>query len=167
VSSFRSTEAWINPQPIDSNSTTAQVPLGTIIRAHDKETTAYGSGEFIYAKGVASTVVGSVVTISSDDYATALASADAIGTIGTAMSACVASEYGWYQISGKGVAKVKASFADNGDCYLTSTAGSVDDANVAGDYISGMKGASAIDTPSTGLAEVEMSRPSVANGLDD
>lgn len=167
MSRFASMEQDINPQAINSSSTTQEVPLGKIIRAEDKDTTAYGVGEFIYLKGVASTAVGSVVVYSSDDFSTALASANAVGPVATAMSACVANEFGWYQISGKGVAKVKASFADNGDVYLTSTAGSVDDADVAGDYVQGMKGASAIGTPDTGLAEMEMSRPSVSDGKDD
>jgi len=160
-------ESWVNPQAIDSNSTTQQVALGTIIRAEDKATTAYGVGEFIYLKGVASTAVGSVVTYSADDHTTALAVANAVGPIATAMSACVASQFGWYQISGKGVATVADEFADNGDVYLTSTAGDVDDADVAGDYVQGMLGASAIGTPSAGLAEMEMSRPSVADGKDN
>jgi len=167
VSSFRSTEASINPQPIDSTSTTKKVALGTIIRAEDKADTAYGVGEFIYCVGVASTAVGSVVVISSDDHTTALASSNAVGPVAVAMSANVAAGYGWYQISGKGVATVLTGFADNADCYLTSTPGKVDDNNVAGDYVQGMKGASAIDTPTTGQAEVEMSRPSVSDGEDD
>jgi hypothetical protein len=137
-------------------------PLGTIIDAVDP---TYGAGEFIYLAGAANTVLGSVVVYNSDDFSTTLAAADAIGPVAVAMGATVASTKGWYQISGKGVAKVLSGFADNADCYLTSTAGSIDDTLVAGDYISGMKGASAIDTPSTGLAEVELSRPSVSNGL--
>lgn len=137
--------------------------LGDIVRAVDP---TYGAGEFIYLKGLDSTVVGSVVTYNTDDFSTTLAVADAIGPVAVAMAASVTGKYGWYQIQGKGVAKVLASFADNANCYLTSTAGSVDDAVVAGDYINGMKGASAIDTPSTGLAEVELSRPFVRNGLD-
>ena len=68
---------------------------------------------------------------------------------------------------GKGVAKVLSGFADNADCYLTATDGSIDDTDVAGDYINRMKGASAIDTPSTGLAEVELARPSVSDGKDN
>ena len=167
MSRFASMESAINPQQINATSSTQKVPLGKIIRAEDKDPTGYGVGEFIYLQGVANTVVGSVVHYNADDFSTTLAVADGVGPIATAMSACVASNFGWYQISGKGVAKVKASFADNGDVYLTSTAGSVDDANVAGDYVSGMKGASAIDTPSTGLAEMEMSRPSSADGKDD
>lgn len=167
MSDFKSMEAYMNPQAIGTTSTTQKLPLGTIIRAKDDDSTDYGVGEFIYLLGVASTEVGSVVVYSQDDNSTALASANAIGPLAVSMSANVANQYGWYQISGKGAAKVKASFADNGDCYLTSTAGSVDDADVAGDYINGMKGASAIDTPSTGLAEVELSRPFCRNGLDD
>ena len=90
-----------------------------------------------------------------------------IGPVAFAMAATVANEYGWYQIGGKAVGKVAASFADNADCYLTSTAGTIDDADVAGDYIRRCKGASAIDTPSTGLAELEIARPEVADGKDN
>jgi hypothetical protein len=151
-------------QAIATTETSQKHPLGTIVKAADP---TYGSGEFVYLKGVASTVVGSVVVYNMDDGSTALAAANAVGPVATAMSVNVANQYGWYQIGGKGVAKVLASFADNADCYLTSTAGSIDDADVAGDYITGMKGASAIDTPSTGLAEVEMWRPFVADGKND
>lgn len=140
------------------------VPLGTIINATDP---TYGAGEFIFLEGVASTGVGSVVVYSPDDFSTALAAANAIGPVAVAMAATVADKAGWYQIGGKGVAKVLADFADNTNCYLTSTAGSIDDAVVAGDYIYGMKGASAIGTPAAGLAEVELARPFVKDGLDD
>jgi hypothetical protein len=167
MSEYKIISNHVVPQAIADTSTTQLVPLGTIVLAEDKASTAYGVGEFIYLKGVASTVLGSVVTYAQDDNSTALAVADAIGPVATSMSANVASQYGWYQISGKGVAKALASFADNANCYLTSTAGSLDDAVVAGDYIYGMKGASAVGTPSTGLAEVEMQRPWVKNGLDD
>ena len=167
MSDFRSTEHFVNPQDIDVNSATQQVVLGTIIRATDAASTAYGAGEFIYLKGLDDTAVGEVVHYNSDDWSTTLAVANGVGPIAVAMSACVTGEFGWYQISGKGAASVLAGFADDADCYLTSTAGSVDDANVAGDYIRGMKGASAINTPSTGLAEVELSRPETADGKDD
>ena len=149
-------------QAIADNSTTQAHKLGTKVRCSDPD---YGVGEFIYMKGVASTVVGSVVTFNADDWSTALLAANAIGPVATAMSACVAGEYGWYQVTGKGVAKVLASFADNANCYATATAGSIDDAVVAGDLVKNMKGASAIDTPSTGLAEVEMQYPFMDDGL--
>ena len=57
------------------------------------------------------------------------------------------------------VGKVKASFADDANCYLTSTAGSLDDAVVAGDRVHNCIGGSAIDTPSTGLALLELNYP--------
>lgn len=151
-------------QNIADTSTTAKQALGTRVQAKDP---TYGVGEFIYLKGVASTAVGSVVLYNPDDWSTSLATANDKGKLAVAMSANVASQYGWYQIFGKGAAKVLTGFADNGDCYLTSTAGSVDDTDVAGDFIRGMKGASAIDTPSTGLAEVELGYPEVQDGADN
>lgn len=164
MSNFVSNEADLILQKIDETSTTKKHPLGKIIRATDKDSTAYGAGEFIYLKGVASTAVGSIVLYQADDFATSLATANDRGPIAIAMSACVADNYGWYQITGKAVAKVLTGFADNAICYLTSTAGSVDDAAVAGDLIYRMKGASAIGTPSAGLAEVEIERPFVNDG---
>lgn len=159
-------EQLLGHTPIGNIDTAANPahPVGTIVRAKDA---TYGAGEFIYLKGVASTVVGSVVLYAADDFSTSLAVADDIGPVAIAMQISVASTWGWYQIQGKGVAKVLAAFADNANCYLTATAGSVDDAVVAGDLVFNMKGASAIDTPSTGLAEVEIERPFVKNGLDD
>ncbi len=149
-------------QAVADNSTTQAHKLGTIMRCHDVD---YGAGEFIYLAGVASTAVGSVVTYNMDDGSTALLAANAIGPVAVAMSASVASEYGWYQIQGKAVGTVLASFADNANCYATATAGSIDDAVVAGDRVKGMKGASAIGTPSAGLAELEIHRPFMDDGL--
>lgn len=142
--------------PITDTDTVAKVRVGTIVSANDP---VYGGGEFIYLLGVASTAVGSFVTYNSDDFSTALLAANAIGPVAIAMSANVASQYGWYQIQGKAVGKVLASFADNANVYATATAGSVDDAVVAGDRVKGCVGASAIGTPSAGLAEMEIARP--------
>lgn len=147
-------------QPIADNSTTQKAALGTIMRCKDA---TYGVGEFIYLKGVASTAVGSWVTYSLDDHSTVLtlASNSPDDPVAVAMSACVASEFGWYQISGKAVAKVSTGFADNGELYVTATAGECDDAVVAGDRVVHATGASAVGTPSAGLAEVEIRRPYV------
>lgn len=146
----------VGSQAIATNSTTQQHPLGTIVVADDP---TYGAGEFIYLQGVASTAVGSWVTYNADDFSTALTVANAIGPVAVAMSACVANEYGWYQIQGKAVGKALTGYVDNALVYITSTAGSVDDAVVAGDRIKRAKGASAVGTPSTGLAEFEIDRP--------
>lgn len=167
MSDFRSKEPFAGMQGIAETSTTQNHPLGTTVRAVDRAATAYGEGEFIYLTGVASTVVGDAVTYNADDGTTARLVANAIGPVGFAMSINVASQYGWYQIYGKAVGKVLAAFADNANCYGTATAGSIDDALVLGDRVQNCKGASAIDTPTTGLAELEIAYPFVNDALGD
>lgn len=152
-------------QPIADTSTTQKHDLGTVAQAKDFGANANGVGEFIYLKGVASTAVGSWVLYSEDDYSTSLLAANDIGQVAIAMSANVASQYGWYQIKGKAVGKALASFADNANVYSTATAGSVDDAVVAGDRVKRCKGASALDGPATGMAEFEIDRAFVDDAL--
>jgi len=160
MSNFKKVQpGMIGGQSIEATSTTQEYPLGTIVQAKDLASTDYGIGEFIYLKGVASTAANSWVTYNADDFSTALLAANAIGPVAVAMSANVASQYGWYQIEGKAVGKAAASYADNGLVYATATAGTIDDAVVAGDRVKLAKGASAVDTPSTGLAEFEIHRP--------
>ena len=154
--SYTPFEAPLGVSQITAVDTTARHPLGTRIKAFDP---TYGQGEFIYLKGVASTALGSWVTFAQDDNTTALLAANAIGPVAVAMAATVANTFGWYQIYGKAVGKALASYADNGLVYATATAGSVDDAVVAGDRVKNALGASAIDTPSTGLAEFEIQYP--------
>lgn len=157
-------DSIIGTQPIAATETTVSAvnPLGTIVVAKDS---TYGAGEFIYLKGVASTEVGSWVTYNADDFSTTLLAANAIGPVAIAMSANVANQYGWYQIQGKAVGKALAAFADDANVYATATAGSVDDAVVAGDRVKLAKGASAVGTPSAGLAEFEIARPFMDDGL--
>jgi hypothetical protein len=163
---YKYSGAEIGVQPLDETSTVQKHPLGKRVRGKDIHTdTAYGEGEFIYLLGLADTVVGSWVLYSEDDHSTALLPANGIGQVAIAMSANVASQYGWYQIYGKAVGKVAAGFADNANIYATATAGTVDDAIVAGDRVKRAKGASAIDTPSTGLAEVEIAYPFMDDAL--
>jgi hypothetical protein len=149
----------IGIQPITDFSSTDQHGVGSIIQAKDMGTTDYGTGEFIYLKGVASTLVGSWVKYNADDYSTVLDIRGSLAPVAIAMSASVADTYGWYQIGGKAVGKVLTGFADNGLVYATATAGSIDDAVVAGDRIKRAVGASAIGTPSSGKAEFEIDRP--------
>ena len=146
----------IIPQAIADVSTKKKLPLGKRVFAVDP---TYGVGEFIYLKGVASTALGSWVHYNADDFSTALAAANGIGPVAVAMGANVADSYGWYQIHGKAVGKAAAAYADNGAVYLTATAGTVDDAVVDGDMVHLAKGASAVDTPSAGLAEFEINYP--------
>lgn len=155
------TDAAVGYQQIADTDTAARHPLGTIVTAYDP---AYGAGEFIYLKGVANTEAGSWVTYELDDGGTVLLAANAIGPVAIAMSANVANQYGWYQIQGKAVGKA-LTVADNGNVYATATAGSVDDAVVAGDRVKNAKFASANGTPAAGLAEVEIARPFMDDGV--
>jgi len=140
------------------------VALGQIVDAYDPD---LGFGEFIYLKGIDSTVLGSAVTFNRSDCSTTLSVAGIIGPMAFAMGETVTGTFGWYQITGKAVGKVLAGFADNANCYLTATAGSLDDADVAGDYVYKCKGASAIGTPAAGLAYLEIDRPFTNDGLDN
>lgn len=101
---YYSIETEAGLQAIADTSTTQNHPVGKIVRAYDS---TYGVGEFIYLKGVANTVVGSLVTYNTSSFTTALAP---VGTnkaqpIAVAMSANVADQWGWYQISGIAVMK--------------------------------------------------------------
>ncbi|MBN9550851.1 MAG: hypothetical protein J0H31_18780 [Alphaproteobacteria bacterium] len=136
--------------------------LGDIVRAVDP---TYGAGEFIYLKGAANTAIGSWVTYNADDNSTTLLAANAIGPVAVAMSANVANQYGWYQIGGKAIGLCMAGYVDDANVYAPPTAGSVDDAVVAGDRVKNAKGASAIGTPSGSFAEFEIARPFMDDAL--
>lgn len=159
----------IGLQNLADTETTQRHSLGQIIQAKDSDYGAAandrGVGEFIYLKGVASTVVGSWVLYNADDGSTSLLAANDIGSVAIALSANVASQYGWYQIKGKAIGKALAGYVDNANVYSTATAGSVDDAVVAGDRVKNAKGASALDAPGTGLAEFEIDRPFVDDAV--
>lgn len=148
-------------QPIAVTSTTKNHSFGRIERATDP---TYGAGEFIYLQGVANTVVGSFVTYNMDDGTTTLLAANAIGPVAVAMSANVASQYGWYQIQGKAIGVTAGAVADNADLYCSGTAGAVDDTVVTGDHVWIAKAASACTQAAT--IEVEISRPFVNDGVN-
>lgn len=105
---YRITDQLIGAQPIADTETsaTAKHPLGTIVRAVDP---TFGEGEFIYLMGVASTTVGAVVSYdvaSTEKYQTKLATTAVAKSfpLAVAMSANLAGDFGWYQISGLAVA---------------------------------------------------------------
>jgi hypothetical protein len=131
--------------------------LGDIIKAVDP---VLGVGEFIYLPGLASTGLGEAVIYDLNALATKRVVAGDRGPCAVAMSANVANQYGWYQISGLAVVKTGA-VAANGKPYLTATAGTLDDAVVAGDKIDGMIFKTADGTPSAGFALAMLDRPSL------
>jgi hypothetical protein len=129
--------AWsiINPigsyQPITETSTTKRHPLGLRVQAEDP---TYGVGEFIYCTGVASTIATDWVTINMDAFTTVRLVADAVGPVGVAMSANVASQYGWYQIYGKAIGGSNGAIVDGAAIYIAGTS-LVDDAVTDGDMV--------------------------------
>jgi hypothetical protein len=151
----------LGSQPIAETSATQRHPLGTIVTAVDP---VYLAGEFIYLQAAGTTDLGAWVTYLMDGGTAGNIAADAIGPVAIAMVASVAGSYNWYQIQGKAVGKVLAGYVDNANVY-TASGGIVDDTVVAGDRVKRAKGASAIGTPAAGLAEFEIDRPFVDDGL--
>lgn len=137
--------------------------LGSIAKAYDP---TYGEGEFIYLVGVASTVVGSVVTYNGNTsgkptWQTTLAPATAnLGQpLAVAMSANVAGQFGWYQIAGNAVVATNGTLvAGPGKVYLAGS-GQVSSSAVAGEEVVNAVNVTATGTPSAGLAVVEINRP--------
>lgn len=150
--------------PATQVDSSALYPIGTTAQAYDSD---YGEQELIYLK------VGTGVTEAQGsfvgywgDYETILGVANGIyAGVAVALAAATAGQYAWHVKRGNVPTKVLASFADNANCYLTSTAGSLDDAVVAGDYVYKAKSISAIGTPSAGLAVIYLNDSFTTDGL--
>lgn len=115
--------------------TSARNPLGTRVQGTD----ALGnSAEYIYLTGVASTIVGSVVTFDQAGLTTLIV-ADASGPVAVAMAITVASTYGWYAIQGTIMVDVVANSAAAATTAKNpgreTTDGKVGDGRAAGDEI--------------------------------
>jgi len=111
--------------------TTKQHPLLT--RGFDSS-----GNEYIYLQGVASCILYSAVTY-DEAGVTTLTVADAVGPIAIAMAVLDATtEYGWFQIFGSGYVRSADDVADNKTLVLTAEPGELDDADVAGDQITGI-----------------------------
>ena len=151
-------EDAIGLQAIAVTDTVQNHKLGTIVRAEDP---TYGAGEFIYLKGVASTVVGSLVVYDQYLATTTLAPATGgKGSVAVAMSANVANQYGWYQIAGSAAVKAPNAMTAGADVFmLAATAGSVDDAQVNGEQVVNAVVSTTTGTPSSGLALIQINRP--------
>lgn len=161
---FKPTGNVAGIQPIHETSTTQKHRLGTRVIGYDA---TYGEVEFVYAKGVASTAAGDLILI--DTWAGSTTRADGsdtpVGTIGVAMSANVASQYGWYAVRGSVMCNADTSAAV-GAAYLHATAGLVDSTllvhcRVLGCTIVLKEGTS--DGAGTGKAIVELNYPWVGN----
>ena len=129
---FVPTDSILGLQPIAVTSTVQNHPLGLIINAYDP---TLGGAEFIYLKGVASTLVGSIVIYDPVNATTTLATNTAKqgNPAAVAMSANVASQFGWYQIAGAAVIKKTAvAVVPASKIAISGTAGRVLSGSTAG-----------------------------------
>jgi hypothetical protein len=139
---------------------TPPATLGQVVRAFDP---TYGEGEFILLVGVASTVVGSLVTYNTTTYQTALSpnTANLAQPVAVAMSANLAASFGWYQIGGLAVVKKTAvKTLTNVPMFLSATAGRIMATAASGKQILGARSANlATVTATTSTVIVSINRP--------
>ena len=138
------TESRIMPkQAIGSIvSTTAAVPVGTIVRAKDA---TLGEGEFIYLPTTASISAGNICSfrqVGSGAYTNVrtVSGASSGQPIAVAMVSGAASCFGWFQIAGTHTAVLKTAviFSANKPCYVSTTAGRIRQVASTGRGIVGM-----------------------------
>ncbi len=158
------------PGSVDSS---AAVPLGTVASFRDIGSTALGLGEFIYLKGVASTVAGSVVSYQVSDGTAQTGTtilwagtANVTYPLALATAATVASTYGWYQIGGSGIAAISGSITAGNDLFWQA-AGVLSATAIAGKGVMALQAASAHAVPASGQAIVTMDRPTSQGGVAD
>lgn len=159
-----------NPK-ITAVDSTAQVPLGTIIRAIDP---TYGSGEFIYLRGSASIAAGLLCYYSDNAVAdtakltTTSGVVDGGSNLCVAMAAVIANTYGWFQVSGKALVYKTATKIDPASTfkvYLSATAGRVMPTSVAGRQVLGARFQQAATvTTTTSTCIVTINRPTQKTG---
>ena len=139
---------------------TPPATLGQVVRAFDP---TYGEGEFILLVGVASTVVGSLVTYNTTTYQTALSpnTANLAQPVAVAMSANLAASFGWYQIGGLAVIKKTAVAVNAGvSVFQSATTGRIMATAASGKAILGAKSANLATVASTvSTVIVSINRP--------
>ena len=123
---FYPTENQIGLKAFANIDTTTALPFGTIVRGVDSAS-GKGGGEFIYLPGVASTVVGSLVTYNPIAKTTTLCpdTANLAQPVAVAMAAVATTgNFGWYQIAGVAVIKKGAvSVLPNVPVFIGTAAG--------------------------------------------
>jgi len=151
-------------QPINEVSTMQKLPLGTIVRIQDpliNVTFGGAMGEAIYLRvSGTSVVVGSMVDYDPYLGTAVLSPATAgEGSVAVSFNIVPATNFAWFQITGAAAVKApNAMVVGAGVWSLAATAGSVDDAAVAGEQIVNCKVSSTTPTPATGLGYIELNR---------
>lgn len=157
---FVPTDNQLGIQPIAVTSTVKNHPLGTIVKAYDN---TLGMGEFIYLLGAGSTLAGLVYSYNATTFQTVVLPSTAnLGTpIAIAMSANVATQYGWYQIEGLAtVLKSAVAVTPQAKVYISGTSGRLMPTSASGKQVLGAKWANlATVTSTTSTATALVSRP--------
>ncbi len=136
--------------------------LGSICKAYHP---TFGEGEFIYLLGVVGTLAGLLVTYNATTYQTTINpnTANNVDPLAVAMSANVASQYGWYQIGGLAtVLKTAVQVLPGAKVYQSATIGRVFATSTAGKSILGARAANLTTvTSTTSTIVVLVNRPSM------
>jgi hypothetical protein len=123
---FQPTAPEAGVQPIHQSSTTANHPVGTIVQAVDATN---GGGEFVYLQGVASNVVGALVTWNPIAKTVTLVTNTAkLGfPVAVSMNANTSgSSFSWYQVGGVArIAKTAIVAGITSRLYISATTGQV------------------------------------------
>ena len=154
----------LSPASVSNGSTTV-IPtppyvLGQIVRGFDP---VFGEGEFILLKGVANTVVGSVVTYNGTTYETALAPVtnNQARPVAIAMAANTsATKFAWYQIAGTAIANRKTGVALAPNVAIGVTSAGKVALTSSGKEILGARSANTATVPSaTATVAIVINRP--------
>lgn len=138
-----------------------QPAIGTVVEAYDP---TYGAANFIFLKGVASTVPGDAVVYDTYGNTTTRTVAASRGTIAVAMSSNVANQFGWYQISGAALTNTAAGATAGAVLYVSATAGTLTSTSATGQKVDGAYALTATGTPVSGKVVVNLGIGGVAAG---
>lgn len=158
---FFPTEGIVGTQPIGNIDTVQKHPLGFQLDAIDA---VFGGGRFIYLKGVASTVVGSVVTWdvagATPGFQTVLAAATANAgqQLAVATAALVAGTFGWYQIAGVALVATNGAQIVSSKAWLAGS-GAITSTAATGVGIVGIRTLTATGTPAANQCYAQLDHP--------
>lgn len=160
-----STNGQLGIGALTNADTAAICALGTIVTGFDDVSNTMG--EYVYVQYAAITTEGQIAMYDATNKAALASSTNQANDgvpVGFACGAYAADEYGWLQIGGKTKAKA-GTVAAGGKVMLTATAGTVDDAAVAGSQVLGAEFDTADGTPAAGFAYITCNRPTVQSQI--
>lgn len=134
--------------------------LGSIVRGFDP---TFGEGEFILLKGVASTIVGSLVTYDGTTYATTLCATTANQARPVAISMAAntaATTFSWYQIEGTAVVAKSAVAIAPKVAFGVNSTGKIGN-TASGKEIDGRTANAATVASATSTIQVVIDRPTL------